>query len=183
MNRRLLLLASILIFVLVSASCAPTDQSGQSADDETPQIEETQPGGAAIPDSTGHEASDESGTGTADRATPSGQVDESQENGSGAAVPEEWPDDIPIYSGLTIRTGQKAGENGYMLGLVGDVPAEDVLSFYNNLEGWEPAGENDSYTEGVARTYTRGDEELEVYVRDTSDGIMVRLTYYDRTAN
>lgn len=181
MNWRLLLPASILIIFVLLVSCAPNDETGQSADDETPRIEETQPGGTAIPDSTGHETGDESGSGTADEGTPAGTPGGSGDDGSGAEIPEEWPDDIPIFNGLTIRTGQEAGENGYMLGMVGEASSEDVLGFYNSLEGWEFAGENDSYSEGVAKIFTRGDEELEVYVRNTPDGVMVRLTYYDRT--
>jgi hypothetical protein len=181
MNRQLLLPASILIFIILLASCAPNGETDQSAEDETPQIEESQPGGTAIPDSTGQEAGDESTAGTADQGAPAGTPGESGDEGAGAELPEEWPDDIPIFSGLTVRTGQKAGENGYMLGMVGEAALEDVLGFYNALEGWEFTGENDSYSEGVAKIYTRGDEELEVYVRNTPDGVMVRLTYYDRT--
>jgi len=179
MNHRLLLLSIILIFFFALISCSPSHENGNTPNyDETAQ---TQPGGTAIPTSSGDESPDGTGSKASGQSAPSGGADAPSEEASGSAPPEEWPEDIPIYQGLTIRSGQKAGENGYMLGMVGDVPGEDVLAFYDSLEGWESAESESDYSEGIASIYTRGDEDLEVYVRNTSDGIMVRLTYYNRS--
>jgi len=164
--------------LVVGLGCARTSDSGGAGGQETGVSGAGREGGPdSGPESVGQPESLE----TMETPSEAGISDEPVFVELAGVLPAEWPDDVPICPGLTVRTGKKAGENGYMIGAVGNISYDEVFSFYDSLEGWRAEATRASGgSAGVSKEYVKGAEELEVYVQDAEEGIMVRLTYYDR---
>ncbi len=181
----IILLPTMLAIALGCAGRTEGDRAGSIGDDADLSAEsQAPPGGVQLPsdgDSSavpgmGGEGQD-ADLNAAEVPPGSGITDEPAPVVVGAALPDEWPDDVPLYEGLTLRTGAPGGDNSYMIGAVGEVTADEVFEFYDSLPGWEETGPEQDNNDAREKTYARGNEELVINIMRAGGGVAVRLTY------
>ncbi len=119
--------------------------------------------------------------------TADGSSSGEQENGSAGAdaglIPAGWPEYAPVMDGFKIRyTG--SDEKGMSIVAFGKAPSEDVVEYYQNLEGWEKTSDvvptitdSKSNMKGLVVVLKRGEENLTVNIFEDDEDTIIQLLY------
>jgi len=127
----------------------------------------------------------EAGGGTED--TADGGSGDEQESGSAGAdaglIPAGWPEYAPVMDGFKIRYSG-SDEKGMSIVAFGKAPSEDVVEYYQNLEGWEKTSDvvptitdSKSDLKGLVVVLKRGEENLTVNIFEDDEDTIIQLLY------
>jgi len=127
----------------------------------------------------------EAGGGTED--TADGDSGDEQESGSAGAdaglIPAGWPEYAPVMDGFKIRYSG-SDEKGMSIVAFGKAPSEEVVEYYQNLEGWEKTSDvvptitdSKSDLKGLVVVLKRGEENLTVNIFEDDEDTIIQLLY------
>jgi hypothetical protein len=109
------------------------------------------------------------------------QSDEGEaEFGTGAELPEDFPGNVPLYSGMQITTSWKISEGeetSYSITAVSEMGVDEIFGWYkDNLGGWEISGEYSLDTE-EGRTSSlnasKGEVEITLMIMENEEGTTI----------
>lgn len=103
--------------------------------------------------------------------------------GTGAELPEGFPDSVPVYENMTITSSWKSSEgdkNNYSITAISEDSVDDVFGWYKTkLEGWDIEGEFALDTdEGKTASLgaNSGGIEMTLMTSDSDEGTIVVQT-------
>jgi hypothetical protein len=189
----LLLFFATLIGILSCTSAARTPAGSQqttgntgNSNAETNGDELQQDGnGSGAPHETDGSSGAESGVSTDGETAPTDN--DGVTATSPGALPQGWPEDVPVMEGFTILNVTYDEKDGIMTGGItvsaqGNASFDEIIGFYTHLEGWSSTSENSMVTsdeKGFFVSTTKGPSLLMVNgANQEADGsVGIVLTY------